>query len=99
MTDTRVCKGCKVEKPISEFRVVRNNPLHKCRDCGLEYNRKYMRAYRKQRTADRRIARLAESVANPIGRPSYQQRLEDMEAQMQSLLAFAKIHGYNTTET
>lgn len=99
MTDTRTCKECKAEKPIDEFRVIHNTTLRKCRECEQEYNRQYMRAYRKQRAADRRAKRLAESVANPVGRPSIQQEIDALKEQVQSLLAFAKLHGYNTTET
>ena len=99
MTDARTCKECKAEKPIDEFRVIHNTVLRKCRECEQEYGRKYMRAYRKQRAADRRAKRLAESVANPVGRPSIQQEIDALKAQMQTILAILDKHGYNTTET
>ena len=96
---TRKCNTCSQDKPLDQFRTIKVYLNRKCRECEQDANRQYMRAYRKQRAADRRAERLAESVANPVGRPSYNQRLEAVEAQMQSLLAFAKLHGYNTTET
>lgn len=103
MTDTpattRLCKSCDTEKSFDEFRALGEYRNRKCRDCEREVNRQYMRAYRKQRTADRRAERLATLAAQPNGRPTYQQRLDALEAQVQSLLAFALLHGYNSTET
>lgn len=105
MTDTRVCKTCEVEKPLDDYRLLRGKHLHKCRECTLEANRVFMRGYRKKRTAERRAQRLADAAqtygaeAKPTGRPSYQQRIDALEAQVQTILAILDKHGYNTTET
>lgn len=99
MTTTRQCESCNVDKTLDEFRVIRNHRLRKCRECVSEANRKYMRGYRQQRAAEKRAQHLATTPAQPIGRPTYQQRLDTLEAQVQSLLAFASLRGYNTTET
>jgi hypothetical protein len=96
---TRKCNTCDQDKPLDQFRTIKVYLNHKCRECERDANRQYMRGYRKQRTAEKRAQRLATTTAKPTGSPSYQQRVEALEAQIQSLLAFASLHGYNTTET
>lgn len=96
---TRKCNTCNQDKPLDQFRTIKVYLNRKCRECERDANRQYMRGYRKQRTAEKRAQRLATTTAQPTGTPSYQQRLNTLEAEMQSLLAFAKLHGYNTTET
>jgi hypothetical protein len=95
----RECRTCKVEKPLDAYRVIRNNPLRQCRECDLEQNRNYMRAYRKQRTAEKRAQRLETLAANPVGRPSIQQEIDAINIKVDAILAILESHGYNTTET
>lgn len=96
---TRKCNTCDQDKPLDQFRTIKVYLNRKCRECERDANRQYMRGYRKQRTAEKRAQRLATTTANPAGRPSIQQEIDALKAQMQSLLAFASLHGYNTTET
>lgn len=83
----RKCKTCDTEKPIGCFhQYAPGKHRHICKECKAADQRKYQKRYDEKK-------RLAG------GTPDTNARVTALEEQMQSLLAFAKLHGYNTTES
>jgi transposase-like protein len=86
----RNCKTCDEVKPLGQFnQYAPGKYRYVCKACQMTNQRKYQKRYDEKK----RLKKLVE------GTPTMQQRLDALEAQVQSLLAFASLHGYNTTET
>lgn len=90
MTHTRECKKCEERKPLGYFKeYAPGKHRYTCKACQEVDQRKYQKRYDEKK-------RLKKSIE---GTPSMRSEIDALKEQMQSLLAFAKLHGYNTTET
>ena len=90
MTYERKCKTCDEVKPMAYFnQYAPGKHRYTCKACQMTDQRKYQKRYDEKK----RLKKLMETT------PDSNARIAALEEQVQSLLAFAKLHGYNTTET
>jgi hypothetical protein len=85
------CKECGIVKPVSYFKAYAPGKYRRqCTSCLAEAQRGYQRKYDEKK----KLLKTAKAVEKDL-----RQEVELLKAQVQSLLAFASLHGYNTTET
>jgi transposase-like protein len=90
MSHERICKRCDEQKPIGLFKeYAPGKHRYTCKACQETDQRKYQKRYEEKK----RMKKLVE------GTPTMRSEIDALKAQVQSLLAFASLHGYNTTET
>jgi hypothetical protein len=91
MSDERTCKRCDEQKPLGFFKeYAPGKHRYVCKACQETDQRKYQKRHDEKKLLKKIIGQ---------GTPDTNARITALEEQVQSLLAFAKLHGYNTTET
>ena len=66
--ETKICKDCKVEKPITDFRPYTNTTKRRtmCRSCENEWNKKYCKEHKVKKNQQNQQRRHLKNITRPF---------------------------------